>query len=141
MSRSGYTDDCDDNLASGRWRGVVASAIRGKRGQSFLIELLAALDAMPEKRLIAQSFGKAGSYCTLGVIGAARGAVMPVLTDDPDDYYDGDVAEMAGAALNIASPLAAEVMYHNDDWGWNDTPEQRWVRMRAFVAERIKAQP
>lgn len=32
MGRHGYTDDCDDVLASGRWRGIVASAIRGKRG-------------------------------------------------------------------------------------------------------------
>ena len=52
MSRSGYSDDC-----SGRelnlWRGAVESAIRGKRGQAFLREMLVALDAMPEKRLIA----------------------------------------------------------------------------------------
>lgn len=51
MSRSGYTEDCDGwDLI--RWRGAVASAIRGKRGQAFLREALAALDAMPEKQLI-----------------------------------------------------------------------------------------
>jgi hypothetical protein len=46
MSRSGYSDDHSEwDLI--RWRGAVASAIRGKRGQAFLRELLVALDAMP----------------------------------------------------------------------------------------------
>ena len=48
MSRSGYSDDIDDNWAHIMWRGRVASSIRGKRGQAMLRELLAALDAMPE---------------------------------------------------------------------------------------------
>lgn len=48
MSRSGYSND-GENIAM--WRGQVASAIRGKRGQAFLRELVEALDAMPEKRL------------------------------------------------------------------------------------------
>lgn len=44
MSRHGYSDDChDDILSFGQWRGQVASAIRGKRGQAFLKELIAAL--------------------------------------------------------------------------------------------------
>ena len=44
MSRSGYGDDYgdDDPLAIGRWRGAVNSAIRGKRGQQTLREILAA---------------------------------------------------------------------------------------------------
>ena len=54
MSRSGYTDDLDDDLAMGRWRGMVASATRGRRGQKLLTDLLAALDAMPEKALVAK---------------------------------------------------------------------------------------
>ena len=54
MSRSGLVeDDGDDPLAHGRWRGAVKSAINGKRGQQFLRELADALDAMPEKVLVA----------------------------------------------------------------------------------------
>ena len=53
MSRSGYSEDCD-GWALVRWRGAVKSAIRGQRGQAFLRELLAALDAIPDKRLIAE---------------------------------------------------------------------------------------
>jgi hypothetical protein len=53
MSRSQYIDDCDDNWQLIRWRGMVASAIRGKRGQQFLKDLLAALDAMPVNAVLA----------------------------------------------------------------------------------------
>jgi hypothetical protein len=53
MSRSGYTDGYDyDNGSFAMYRGVVASALRGKRGQTFLRDLVEALDAMPERRLI-----------------------------------------------------------------------------------------
>lgn len=53
MSRSGYSDDDDDDGGSrlNLWRGAVERAIKGKRGQAFLRELGAALDAMPDKRL------------------------------------------------------------------------------------------
>lgn len=49
MSRHGYSDEGGN---FGAWRGVIASATRGKRGQAFFRALVAALDAMPEKKLI-----------------------------------------------------------------------------------------
>ena len=49
MSRSGYTEDCD-NLTL--YRQTVANALRGRRGQAFLRELLEALDALEVKELI-----------------------------------------------------------------------------------------
>jgi hypothetical protein len=41
MSRSGYSDDCD-GWALIRWRGAVNSAIKGRRGQQALREIVAA---------------------------------------------------------------------------------------------------
>jgi len=41
MSRSGYSDDCEGSELA-MWRGQVASAKRGKRGQRFFRELVAA---------------------------------------------------------------------------------------------------
>lgn len=137
MSRSGYTDDIDNEWAFIRWRGAVASATRGKRGQALLRELLEALDAMPEKRLIANSFAAEGGYCTLGVIGAKRGAEMPVIDEDDFGFDPLEVREEAAAALDIAPAMAAEIIYWNDEGGWNETPEERWVRMRNWVAEQI----
>lgn len=136
MSRSGYTDG--DAWALIRWRGAVTSATRGKRGQSFFVELLAALDAMPDKRLIAEELQTAdGCMCTLGVLGAARGVDMTVL--DPED------TEAVGGVFGIPRALAAEVVYMNDEdgrwqyaYGEDETPEARWKRMRDWVAEQIK---
>jgi len=130
MNRSGYSDDCETwDLI--RWRGAVNSAIRGRRGQSFLQELASAMDAMPEKRLIANELHVDGAYCTLGVIGAVRGIDMAAI----DPYDRSFIAE----TFNIADALSAEIMFENDDGGmYGETPEQRWKRMREWAAENIK---
>ncbi len=128
MSRSGYSDDLDDNWQLIKWRGQVASAIRGKRGQACLREMLAALDAMPEKALIAHELELAGDVCALGALGKARGLDMAKLDpEEPDDV---------AAAFNIASPLAREIVYENDEGPYGETAEQRWKRMREWVAQR-----
>lgn len=107
MSRSGYSDDCDDGLL-GLWRGAVASATRGKRGQQALKEILQALDAMPVKELISDSLATSeGEYCTLGALGASRGLDMSEI--DPDDW--GQVSSI----FNIAPALAREIVYENDE--------------------------
>lgn len=73
MSRSGYSDDCD-GAELALWRGAVESAIRGRRGQAFLREMLEALDALPARRLISGEFvdGR-GEHCALGAVALKRG--------------------------------------------------------------------
>jgi len=130
MSRSGYSDDCGgwDLIC---WRGAVKSALKGKRGQAFLIELRDAMDAMPAKRLIADSLEAEGEFCTIGVVGAKRGVDMAVL--DPDDR------EAVGEAFGISPAMASEIVFMNDEGSWQaETPEQRWVRMRKWVESNIK---
>ena len=108
MSRAGYSYDCDDILAAGRWQAQVASAIRGKRGQKFFRDLIAALDAMPEKELIDGELKDAdGCVCALGALGSARGVDLSGL--DTEDW------EYLGATFDIAEQLARETMYQNDD--------------------------
>ena len=108
MSRSGYTDDCDDMWGLIRWRGAVAAAIRGKRGQQALREILAALDAMPSKALAAESLVTTdGEFCTLGALGAKRGVDMSQL--DPDD------PDAVAKAFCIAPALVKEIVYENDE--------------------------
>jgi hypothetical protein len=130
MSRSGYTDDFGDPLEMGRWRGAVASSIRGKRGQQLLKELAEAMDAMPEKKLIAGALETNNEYCALGVVGHKRGINLEDL--DPDDY------EFAARAFDIAEPLAREIVYLNDEFWDTATPEKRWERMRQWVKENLK---
>lgn len=146
MSRSGYSDDIEDNWRHICWRGAVASAIKGKRGQAMLIELRDALDAMPVKRLVANELQADGEFCTLGVLGAKRG--MDLASLDPD------CAESVSAAFDIAEAMAREIVYENDEYGgdhqWVDgihkyapeTPEHRWQRMRAWIdSQIIRAEP
>ena len=131
MSRSGYSDGLD-NWELIKWRGQVASAIRGKRGQALLLELAKAMDAMPVKELIANDFQAEGRYCALGVVGAERGIDMSKI----DPYESDEVAE----ALDIARALACEIVFQNDEGSWRiskETPVQRWARMRAWVDGHI----
>ena len=132
MSRSGYSED-HEQWTMIRWRGAVASAIRGKRGQAFLREMLAALDAMPEKRLIGHELEYDGNVCAIGSVGKARGLDMSEL--DPEDPYT--VANVFG----IARAMAAEIVFENDEGAgyWSkETPEARWHRMRAWVISNLK---
>lgn len=135
MSRSGYTDDLD-NWPLIQWRGRVASSIRGKRGQAMLRELLAALDAMPDKRLIDEELvNTEGEVCALGALGKARGIDMAQL--DSEDY------ERVAQAFGVAEPLIQEIEYMNDEYNESRydvtmTPEKRWQKMREWVASLIK---
>lgn len=135
MGRSGYTDDCEGaDLAM--WRGTIASATRGKRGQQFFRDLVAALDAMPVKRLIANDLEEEGEVCALGCLAKAKGAAL-----EPDDTEDYD---KLGATFNIAPQLAQETMWWNDEAGpvhRAETPEQRWERVRAWAARNIRVTP
>jgi hypothetical protein len=129
MSRSGYTDACEGwDLI--RWRGAVRAAIRGHRGQAFLKEMLAALDAMPNKRLIASNLITFdGEVCAMGALGRTRGLNMRAI--NPDDRRQ--VADLMG----VAPALAAEIAYENDEYWQPETPEQRFTRMRNWVMEQI----
>ncbi len=130
MSRSGYSYDLDKwDLI--RWRGQVASAIRGKRGQAVLREIVAALDAMPEKALIVSEYETPeGEVCTLGALAKARG--IETQGFDADDY-DG-----WANTFGVAHQLVQEITYLNDEGSYNETPEQRWARMREWVASQIR---
>lgn len=86
--------------------------------------LLAALDALPEKQLIAGAYFRFnGGCCALGAMrlhDAARDWVVS-LKETPSERFMGDVIDA------------------NDDGGpANETPFQRWTRMRAWTEAKIK---
>ena len=131
MSRSDYSYDFD-SWALIRWRGAVASAIRGKRGQALFVEMKDALDAMPIKELIAEDLIRDGEVCALGCVGLARGLDMTPL--DPEDY------DAVAAAFGLPEALVREIesVNDNDDSYSKETPERRWTRVREWVARQIK---
>lgn len=140
MARHGYVDDLDDALEAGRWRGRVTSALRGKRGQAMLRELAAAMDAMPEKRLVSGSLQtRDGDCCAIGAVCKAKGLDLTQHEHDrASDLYE--LNESIAKSLDVAECLVQEIEFINDDWGPNgETPEQRWSRVRSWVAKKIEA--
>lgn len=124
MSRSGYSDDCENVQL---WRAAVDRAMRGVRGQHFLRKLRTALDMMSTKRLIAHEIAnEQGEVCVLGAV-------------DPDRTLDPEDREAVAKHFGIAPAMAAEIVYMNDEWLWrhSETPEARWIRMRAWVDQHI----
>ena len=126
MSRHGYSDECE-NFAM--WRGVIASATRGKRGQAFFRGLVEALDAMPDKRLVKGELQMDdGSVCALGCLGKHRGVTIEEV--DTEDW------ERLGDMFDIAPQLAQETMFVNDEWHVSG-PEARWRLVRDWAARQI----
>ena len=148
MSRSGYSEDCEN---IGLWRGAVERAIRGKRGQAFLREMAAALDAMPVKELVADDVVRDSEHvCAMGAVVVAR----KLDVTEVDVYDADDTAELLG----IAGALAKEVAYENDECGdrvetegppryvggivfRRETAAERWMRMRKWVNGNLYPRP
>lgn len=131
MSRSGYSDD-DSDMPMALYRQAVQRATTGYRGQHLLRRLREALDAMPTKRLITGNIkDHAGQVCALG----ALDPTAPAYNEDWGDDYDHP--RKLAKHFGIAPALASEIVYMNDEYNsWrlqDETPEQRWTRMRAWV--------
>lgn len=139
MSRSGYSDDYGGGpTPPDFYQQAVKRSLQGKRGRAFLEEMARGLDAMPEKRLIAGDLvTPEGECCAMGVVCKARG--LNVEQVDPHE------AERVAELVNIAPAMVREIAYQNDDdfgeekerRGKAETPEERWLRMRAWVAAQL----
>jgi hypothetical protein len=136
MSRSNYSEDYDEQFPNALflYRNSVDLALSGRRGQRFLRDLIAALEAMPTKELIADRLVDSGSVCAIGAVGVRRGVNMAGL--DPED------AKSVAKAFGIAECMAREITFENDEavpyWRDPETPEQRWRRMRDWAQGNIK---
>lgn len=133
MSRSGYSEygiASEMNL----YRANVDRAIAGKRGQKLLQEMLIALDSLSSKRLIEGDLVRSdGECCALGAVAKARRIdVTNVESYDPDSVAD---------CFGIKRIMAAEIAYVNDEGGpfhTVETPEERFIRVRAWVVKNLK---
>lgn len=107
----------------------LARAVKGKRGQSFLRGLVEALDSLPEPKLIRYHYALCGDHCALGAVAAHRNLLIA-------DMVIEDVAD----ELDVAPSLAQAIAAVNDESSgpfWEETPEQRWSRVRAWAASQI----
>ena len=132
MSRSVYSEDLDqwDMI---KWRGQVKSAMRGKRGQKFFRDLISALDTLPQQRLVSSTLKDTeGEVCALGALCAQRGIDVGA----SEDEYDFD-ADWTAEQLDIATQLVQETVHENDEGAWQETPEDRWKRMRRWAERNL----
>lgn len=131
MSRSGYSDDCEN---IGLYRGRVEASIRGVWGQAFLRDMASALDAMPVKELYANVLVQDEQHvCAIGAVALARRVDVSGL-----DIYDADEVSKT---FGIAPCMAREIAYENDErgpWRKEETPAERWTRMRKWVADNLR---
>lgn len=116
--------ECESNYAY-LWPARVQQVIDGKRGQRILRELIDALLALPERRLIAGAIAKHGEVCAVGALAKKRGVELTterdVIIDGKwgkhvfDEWEGGDqeTAEL-GASLGMTWTLAWEIGYKND---------------------------
>jgi len=141
MSRSGYSDDCE-NLAL--WRRAVENAIKGKRGQAILKEMEAALLSLPQKRLTAYEVANPGTgdVCAIGAVALKRRLDkgmdrLKALEEIDKVYPEGCEADEFMEEFDVAGALLREITYINDESQRHDSPEKRYEKMLEWVRENI----
>jgi hypothetical protein len=160
--------DAYDELRAAGWANNVRRCMQGRVGQQFLWELYLSLEVLPTRELITGGLiDQDGACCALGSVALRRGETIPpdlMAREDIEDYELEEAGEAMIHFLGIKSMLGREIMYQNDeadnwhhpetgaviDW-WpcsdkrrprtEDTPHERWIRMRRWVVSRLKGIP
>lgn len=141
MSRYCDSDDYDyEPWMEGQAAGAMRSAIRGRRGQRLLRDLVAGLDALPVPELAAGSLEdpETGCVCALGAVRVQRGADAVPLRFDPTDP-DVDWRELA-EPFDISETLAHAVVYENEYYNErNDelSRRRRWRSVRDWAVRNL----
>ncbi len=124
----------------GQAAGAMRSAIRGRRGQQLLRDLIAGLDGLPVPELAAGALEdpETGCVCALGAVRRQRGPEAVPLHFDPTDP-DLDWRELAGP-FDISQALAYDVVAQNDYYTvGNDKQSRRhrWLSVRAWAVGHL----
>ena len=106
------------------WQANCRRSLKGRRGQAALRELIAALNSLPEKRLIHGSLCKDGDVCAVGAIalqrrvhaGEERAAVLSDLEANSTDEWgeSEETDEYAAGALGLPRLVAWKIVEQND---------------------------
>lgn len=148
MSR--YAGDNYDEEWNNQWELWQANTLRhfrGRAGQAILRELRDALLALPERKLIhGRLADEQGAVCTIGALALHRGcsieklaAMIPV--DLWDEYEEERATERLGKDLNLRMVMIVALAGENDDPWREETDEQRFERVLAWVESQIITEP
>jgi hypothetical protein len=131
-----------ESWMEGQDAGALKSAIKGRRGQRFLQDLLAALDSLPEPELSAGALEDetTGCCCAFGAVRRFRGESSVPLWFDPMDE-DVDPHHLA-ELFDVSQRLAWEVVVVNDTYcGNNNSPgdrRRRFKEVREWAVRNIR---
>lgn len=128
---------------AGQQAGALRAAVRGRRGQAFLRELVAALDALPVKELAAGALEdpETGCCCAFGAVARARGWGEEQLGFDPTDGDASAPESLLAEAFGVSKTLAFQVIAENEDFSSCNTPGWRgcrWFRVRSWAVSQIE---
>lgn len=140
------------------WDRATTLALRGKRGQAHLRELIGVLDAMPHKALAdgvlcrrpdqdeypINAFGidwchvpyEGAPRCALGEWAHARGIPDAELQRASWDITLNTSAEFGADRLGLRITLAGAIAEANDR-EWYGTDEQRWQAVRRWAYQQL----
>jgi hypothetical protein len=140
MSRLYYEDDGDYSL-EGLQQGWLRSAIKGKRGQQFLRDLVAALDALPIPELSSGALedSETGCCCAFGAVRRFRGPdnVQLCFHPEEEDLPPSYLAEPFG----VSETLAWAVVQANEEmFQGNTEPDRRrrWEVVRSWAVRHLQ---
>jgi hypothetical protein len=130
MSRLCEGDGDWEPWMDGQRAGALRSAIRGRRGQQFLRDLVSALDALPEPELSAGALEdkETGCCCAFGAVRRHRGAESAPLGFHPmeEDVTPDRLTE----PFDVSPTLAWAVVSANEGWCSSNSPQARRQRFR-----------
>ena len=143
MSRYCEWDGDWEPWMEGQAAGALQSAIRGRRGQQLLRDLIAGLDALPVPELAAGSLEdpETGCVCAFGAVRLHRGEQNVPLLFHPTDW-DADWRELA-KPFNISETLAHAVISANEYVDSNNdeySRRNRWKSVRAWAVSHLLPQ-
>lgn len=126
------------------WEANRDRSLRGKKGQTALRELEAALLALPDKRLIADHLESKSGVCALGALGKYKNRTIPPEPKHSDEFGEWqesyEVEEQMvnfGKSLGVPRLVAIEIVYRNDDNWRGETAEERYARILSWIQKQL----
>lgn len=148
MSRFG--GDYESEVPPDFWWHNVEQVYKSKRGKRVLLEVKAALAALPKRRLLGGQFADliynedgditgVGEVCVIGAYCYAKG-MEPRHHHETEDMNEFETAE-AGEYYGMSRVMAWDLSYRNDESFGELEAGARWFAMYGFICKKLLENP
>ena len=141
--RVDYSEDEDYGGQFNLWQANCRRSRQGKKGQAALRELEAALMNMPVKRIQKDVFVEpSGETCAIGAlmldrkVSAGMTRVQAVAECSALEPLD---TEEHGISIGLPRLVAWSVAVENDEFYRTESPEERYLRILAWVRKQLQS--